>query len=240
MGWSRNVPGGAVNSRVFSKMRLTAGGLLSSLWRCPRISDELEAQVVVSDSSKPVSELLLHWGNGDRKALEAIVPLVYDELRRLAHHHLRQQPSHHTLQTTALVHEAYLRLAREKSLHAENRRHFLGIAAQLMRWILVDYERNRRAAKRGASATRVTLDPSIAVPHAHGQDVDLLALHEALDKLAKLDLQQSRIIELRYFAGLSVEDASEFLGISPATLKRSWASARAWLRREMSRGEARA
>jgi RNA polymerase sigma factor (TIGR02999 family) len=187
--------------------------------------------------SREVSELLLHWGNGDRKALEAILPLVYNELRRLARASLRQQRSNHTLQTTALVHEAYLRLAGEKSPQVQNRAHFLGIAAQLMRWILVDYERNRRASKRGAGLTRLTLDESMALPQ---RDVDLLALDEALDRLAKLDSQQSQIIELRYFGGLSIEDTSEFLGISPATVKRSWASARAWLRREMSQKELRA
>jgi RNA polymerase sigma factor (TIGR02999 family) len=187
--------------------------------------------------SRQVSELLLHWGNGDRKALEAILPLVYNELRRLARSKLRQQRPNHTLQTTALVHEAYLRLAEETSLHVKNRAHFLGIAAQLMRWILVDYERNRRAAKRGAGVTLLTLDPSVASPQ---RDVDLLALDEALDRLGKLDSQQGQIIELRYFGGLSIEDTSEFLGISPATVKRSWASARAWLRREMSQKELRA
>ena len=187
--------------------------------------------------SRQVSELLLHWGNGDRKALEAILPLVYNELRHLARSKLRQQRPNHTLQTTALVHEAYLRLAEETSLHVENRAHFLGIAAQLMRWILVDYERNRRAAKRGAGVTLLTLDPSVASPQ---RDVDLLALDEALERLCKLDSQQGQIIELRYFGGLSIEDTSEFLGISPATVKRSWASARAWLRREMSQKELRA
>jgi RNA polymerase sigma factor (TIGR02999 family) len=191
-------------------------------------------------SSKQVSEILVQWGRGNRKALETLLPLVYSELRRLAHYRLRQQRPNHTLQTTALVHEAYLRLARENSPHVENRAHFLGIAAQLMRWILVDYERNRRAAKRGAGATRLALDDSIGAPHSPDQEVDLLALDEALDRLAKLDSQQSQIIELRYFGGLSIEDTSEFLGISPATVKRSWASARAWLLREMSRGEARA
>lgn len=191
------------------------------------------------EPSSPVSELLLHWGNGDRKALEAILPLVYNELRRLARYHLRQQRPNHTLQTTALVHEAYLRLAEEKALQVKDRGHFLGIAAQLMRWILVDYERNRRAAKRGAGATRVTLDSNVAA-RSQVQDMDLLALDEALNRLAKLDRQQSQIIELRYFGGLSIEDTSEFLGISPATVKRSWSSARAWLLREMSRGEARA
>jgi RNA polymerase sigma factor (TIGR02999 family) len=201
--------------------------------------ERAEAQQVALEPSSPVSELLLHWGKGDRKALEAILPLVYNELRRLARYHLQQQRPNHTLQTTALVHEAYLRLAQEKSPHVENRAHFLGIAAQLMRWILVDYERNRRAAKRGAGATRLTLDPNLAA-RSPGPDVDLLALDEALDRLAKMDSQQSQIIELRYFGGLTIEDTSEFLGISPATVKRSWASARAWLLREMGRGEARA
>jgi RNA polymerase sigma factor (TIGR02999 family) len=191
------------------------------------------------DSSNQVSELLLHWGYGDRQALEAILPLVYDELRRLAHYHLRQQRPNHTLESTALVHEAYLKLTQKKPLRVENRAHFLGIAAQLMRWILVDYERKRCAARRGGGATRLILDHTIAPPHSAGGDVDLLALDDALDKLAKLDLQQSRIIELRYFGGLSIEDTSEFLGISPATVKRSWASARARLLREMSRGAAR-
>jgi len=189
------------------------------------------------EPASPVSKLLLDWGNGDREALKGVLPLVYDELRRLARHQLRQQRPNHTLQTTGLVHEAYLRLAEEKSLRVKDRAHLLGIAAQLMRWILVDYERNRRAAKRGAGATRLTLDPGIAA-HSQGQDVDLLALNEALDRLAKLDSQQSRIVELRYFGGLTIEDTSEFLGISPATVKRSWSSARTWLLREMSRGEA--
>lgn len=189
------------------------------------------------EPGSPVSELLLDWENGDREALKRVLPLVYDELRRLARHQLRQQRPNHTLQTTGLLHEAYLRLAEEKSLHVKDRTHLLGIAAQLMRWILVDYERNRRAAKRGGCATQLTLDPGIAA-HAQGQDVDLLALNEALDRLAKLDSQQSRIVELRYFGGQTIEDTSEFLEISPATVKRSWSSARAWLLREMNRGEA--
>lgn len=190
--------------------------------------------------ASPVSELLLDWGNGDRDALKAVLPLVYDELRRLARYHLRQQRSNHTLQTTGLVHEAFLRLAGESSLRVKNRAHFLGIAAQLMRWILVDYERNRRAIKRGAGATRLTLDPSVCEARSEGENVDLLTLNEALDRLRRLDSQQSRIVELRYFGGLTIEDTSEFLGISPATVKRSWSSARAWLLREISRGGARA
>lgn len=195
---------------------------------------------MTAEPGSPVSELLLDWGNGDREPLREVLPLVYNELRRLARHHLRQQRPNHTLETTGLVHEAFLRLAREKSLHVKDRAHFLGISAQLMRWILVDYERNRRAAKRGAGITRLSLDPGICEAPSQGQDVDLLALNEALDRLAKLDSRQSRVVELRYFGGLSVEDTSEFLGISPATVKRSWSSARLWLQRELSRGKPRA
>jgi len=192
-------------------------------------------------SSGRVTELLLQWGKGDRKALEAVLPVVYDELRRQARYHLRRQRPNHTLQSAALVHEVYLRLAEDQSLHVENRAHFVGIAAQLMRWILVDYERNRRASKRGSGVTRLTLDANIASPGWRQEKaVDLLALDEALNKLAKLDSQQSQIIELRYFGGLSIEDTSEFLGVSTATVKRGWSSARAWLLREMSRGKSAA
>jgi RNA polymerase sigma factor (TIGR02999 family) len=187
-------------------------------------------------SSNEIKEILFQRGTGDRKTVEAIFPLVYNELRRLARYHLRQERPNHTLQTTALVHEAYLRLADQESLVVQNRAHFLGIAAQLMRWILVDYERRRRAAKRGAGVTKVVLDEAVAAQGPRQSDVDLLALDRALDRLAKLDPQQSQIIELRYFGGLSIEDTSEFLGISPATVKRSWSSARAWLLREMEQG----
>lgn len=178
--------------------------------------------------------MLREWGHGDRKALEAVLPLLYDELRRLARRQLRQQRANNTLQTTALINEAYLRLAEEKTFKVENREHFLGIAAQLMRWILVDHERRRRAAKRGAGAICVSLDNNtmVADDAAHS-DVDVLALDQALTRLGELDAQQSQIIELRYFGGLSIEDTSKFLGISPATVKRGWASARAWLLREL-------
>jgi RNA polymerase sigma factor (TIGR02999 family) len=189
----------------------------------------------VGPVTQQVSELLVHWGQGDRKALQALLPLLYEELRNLARYHLQRQRSNHTLQSTALVHEVYLRLAGQRSLKIENRSHFLAIAAQVMRWVLVDYERHRAAAKRGGNATRLTLSDGVAKPQR--SDVDLLVLDEALNRLAKLDSQQSRIVELRYFGGLSIEDTSEFLGISAATVKRSWASARAWLLREMSPGE---
>lgn len=189
-------------------------------------------------SSNQVSQLLLRWRNGHPEVLEEIWPLIYNELRRLARSHLRQARPNHTLQTTALVHEAYLRLAEQSALKVENRVHFLGIAAQLMRWILVDYERSRRAAKRGSGSTPLLIDDSMAEARsARERNIDVLALDEALEKLAKLDAQQSRIVELRYFAGLSIEDTSEFLGISPSTVKREWISARAWLHNQISRGE---
>lgn len=188
--------------------------------------------------SSDLSTLLLRWKDGDREAIERIFPVVYDDLRRLARQHLRRLGSHHTLQPTALVHETYLRLASQQSLAANDRLHFLGIAAQLMRWILADYERNRRAAKRGAGSTRVVLDQVlVGYQSRQKRDVDVLVLDQALDKLAKLDAQQSHIVELRYFGGLSIQDTAEFLGISSATVKRSWSSARTWLLREMNRVE---
>jgi len=176
--------------------------------------------------------LLVRWREGDREALEALMPLVYDELRRLAHHYLRQERSDHTLQSTALVHEAYLRLAGQNAPQWQNRAHFFGIAAHIMRQILVEYARGRGAAKRGGSACRVSLDETIALPDQ--MDVDIVELDRALTGLAELDAQQSRIVELRFFAGLTIEDTSEVLGISPATVKRDWVTARAWLFRAMT------
>ena len=163
------------------------------------------------------------------------MPLVYQELRRLAHHYLRRERSDHTLQSTALVHEAYLRLAGQSPPQWQNRAHFFGIAAHLMRQILVEHARGRAAAKRGGGATRLALDELLA--GAQPTDVDLIVLDKALEDLTKLDAQQGRIIELRYFAGLTIEDTSEVLGISPATVKREWVTARAWLFRAMT-GEA--
>jgi len=161
------------------------------------------------------------------------MPLVYAELRRLAHHYLQRERSNHTLQSTALVHEAYLRLAGENVPQWQNRAHFFGIAAHLMRQILVEHARSHAAAKRGGSACKLTLDEAVALPER--VDVDLVALDDALKNLAKLDEQQSRIVELRFFAGLTIEDTSEVLGISAATVKRDWMSARAYLYREIDR-----
>jgi RNA polymerase sigma factor (TIGR02999 family) len=189
-------------------------------------------------SSERVSKLLLNWGQGDQGAREALIPLVYDELRRLARRYLRRERPDHTLQSAALVNEAYLRLIRQEHPQWQNRAHFFGVAAQLMRHILVDHARNRAAAKRGAGAPRLTLDPDIALPQE--RDVDLIALDDALNQLAALDPQQSRLVELRFFGGLSIEETSVVLGVSPATVKREWATARAWLQREMRDKETRA
>jgi len=184
------------------------------------------------DPSSPVTELLVRWRGGDREALEELMPLVYGELRRLAHHYLRQERSDHTLQSTALVHEAYLRLAGQNPPQWQNRAHFFGIAAHLMRQILVEYARGRGAAKRGGNACRLTLDEGLAL--STQLSVDVVALDRALEELGTLDEQQSRIVELRFFGGLTIEDTSEVLGISPATVKRDWITARAWLYRAMT------
>jgi RNA polymerase sigma factor (TIGR02999 family) len=184
-------------------------------------------------SSQAISELLAKWQGGDEEGLRALLPVVYDELRRLAHHFLRQERPDHTLQTTALVHEVYLKLAKDETANFENRAHFFAIAAQLMRQILVDYARSHRAAKRNAGY-RVTWDDAIV--WARKKTPDLIALDDALTELAKLDAQQSRIVELRFFGGLSIEETSKVLAVSPAKVKREWTSARAWLHREMKRG----
>jgi RNA polymerase sigma factor (TIGR02999 family) len=187
-------------------------------------------------SSAHVSKLLVGWGQGDQDAREALIPLVYDELRRLARRHLRRERPDHTLQSAALVNEAYLRMVHQEPPQWQNRAHFFGVAAQMMRHILVDHARGRMAAKRGAGAPRLTLDAQMALPQS--REVDLVALDDALNQLAVLDPQQGRLVELRFFGGLSIEEASIVLGVSPATVKREWATARAWLKREMKSKEA--
>jgi RNA polymerase sigma factor (TIGR02999 family) len=183
-------------------------------------------------SSQSISALLAKWQAGSDEASEALVRVVYPELRRLAHRYLQKERPGHTLQSTALVHEAYLRLIRQGGGKFENRAHFFAICAQLMRQILVEYARRRRAAKRDWGC-RLTLIEGIAP--VKSRSVDLLALDDALKTLAQLDAQQSRIVELRFFGGLSIDETAEVLEISPATVKRHWALARIWLRHEMSR-----
>lgn len=185
------------------------------------------------NSSNQVTELLARWSKGEEDAREKLVPLVYDELRRLARRCLAGRPQEHTLQSTALVHEAYLRLVGRNEVHWQNRVHFFAVAARLMRGILVDHARMRHASKRGGNNLTLTLDDALASPKQ--RELDLVALDDALNALSTLDPKQGQLVELRFFAGLSIEDTSHVLGISPATVKREWATARAWLYREMNR-----
>jgi RNA polymerase sigma factor (TIGR02999 family) len=187
----------------------------------------------VTQSPESVSVLLIRWREGDQDALHALIPLVYNELRTLAHRFLRAERPGHTLQSTALVHEAYLRLMGQNPVPTQNRAHFIAIAAKLMRQILVDYARNRRAAKRGADR-KVTLDESFDLPQKKG--VDVIALDDALIGLSRRDAQQEKIVELRFFGGLTIEETAEVLDVSSATVKRDWNMAKAWLTREVQRG----
>jgi RNA polymerase sigma factor (TIGR02999 family) len=180
-----------------------------------------------------ITQLLIAWGDGEREALDQLVPLVYDDLRRLAAGYMGRETPGHALQPTALVHEAYVRLIDQRRVQWRNRAHFFGVAANMMRRILVDDARKRRAEKRGGAAERVTLTgDDIAAPEQH--DIDVLALHEALERLASFDPQQERIVELRYFGGLTIEETAEVIGMSPATIVREWTIAKAWLRADMS------
>lgn len=187
------------------------------------------------EPSQNVTQLLIGWGNGDKAALDSLLPLVYDELRRQAARYLRRERVGHTLQTTALIHEAYLKLVDQKHVHWQNRAHFFGIAAQLMRRILVDHARTKKRAKRGGSDVRVSFGEATVI--AKTQDLDIVALDEALERLSAIDEQQARIVELRFFSGLTVEETAEVLSISPATVKRDWSMAKAWLHREISGNE---
>ena len=183
--------------------------------------------------SADVTQLLHNWSKGDQSALDQLMPLVYGELRRLASSHLRRERPDHTLQSTALVHEAFMRLVNQQEVHWQSRAHFFGIAAQMIRRILVDYARSQHAEKRGSGAVRMELDAALAIPLK--TDVDLVLLNDALDRLAGLDPRQSRLVELRFFAGLSIEETAEVMHLSVATIKREWNSARAWLFREIGR-----
>jgi RNA polymerase sigma-70 factor, ECF subfamily len=181
-----------------------------------------------------VTGLLLAWGRGDQSAADQLVPAVYDELRRQAERAMRREGGEHTLQATALVHESYLRLVDQRRVEWRNRAHFFAIASTVMRRILVDHARARLTAKRGGGVVPITLAGAERGGAPETDEVDLLALHEALERLAVLDPEQARLVELRYFGGLTIEETSEALGVSPATVKREWALARAWLRRELA------
>jgi len=184
-----------------------------------------------SQTQTQITQLLQKWQEGNNEALETLMPLVYAELKRLAGSYLRRERPDHTLQSAALVNEAYLRLVDQTQTQWQNKAHFFGIAAQMMRRILADHARGHNAAKRGAGMPELELNEAVA--QAQTKSVDLLDLEEALQKLEKLDAQQGKIVELRFFGGLSIEDTANVLGISPATVKRDWAAARAWLFREV-------
>lgn len=177
-----------------------------------------------------IARLLADWANRDPAAREQLVPIVYEELRRLAHHYMRGERANHTLQTTALVNEVYLRLVGIDTLQWGDRAHFFAMTATLMRRVLVDYARQRGREKRGGGVSVTSLDENAVAPQS---SVDIIALDEALGRLAEVDAQQSRVVELRFFAGLSVEETAEALDISPATVKRDWATAKLWLYNEL-------
>jgi len=189
--------------------------------------------VPASENTSDVTGLLVAWGNGDRAAGDKLLPIVYAELHRRAAAAMRRESEGNTLQATALVHVAYKRLVDQRHVEWRNRAQFYGVAAQLMRRVLIDHAREHLAQKRGGGAHQVTLSGIEAAPDDAGP-VDVLALHEALERLALLDSRQARLVELRYFGGLSIDETAEALEISPATVKREWATARAWLKRELA------
>ena len=191
------------------------------------------AEKSIETSSQSISLLLQRWSNGDSGAFEQLMPLVYGELRRMARRYMGQQPSSHTLQATALIHEAYLRLAGQEKKRWENRAHFFGVAAQAMRHILVDYARARNTGKRGGEAHTVSLEEAAIVSKERA--AELVALDDALAELARLSPRQARVVELRYFGGLSVEETAEVLKVSVDTVTRDWRQAKAWLHRELNK-----
>ena len=181
--------------------------------------------------SHSVTLLLEQWNNGDQAALDKLMPLIYEELRKMARRYMRQQNPGHTLQTTALIHETYLRMVKQKEKHFENRAHFFGVAAQAMRHILVDYARARQTAKRGGAARPISLEEAALVTAERA--AELVAFDEALKELAKLSQRQSRVVELRYFGGLSVDETATVLSVSPETVMRDWSMAKTWLHRAL-------
>jgi RNA polymerase sigma factor (TIGR02999 family) len=204
-----------------------------SLEEGQRVSD---AEASSETGSHEVTRLLISWSDGDSTALETLMPLIYRSLKKIAHHHLNRERGSHTLQTTALVHEAYMKLVDQNSVQWKNRSHFFAISSQAMRRILIDHARKQIAEKRGgAEGRKISLDEVDAV--SVNSDQNLVDLDEALCELEKVDPQQSRIVELRYFGGLTVEEAAEVLEISPRTVAREWAMARAWLFRNLTDGK---
>jgi RNA polymerase sigma factor (TIGR02999 family) len=187
-----------------------------------------------SENSQNITRMLKDWSGGDREALDKLLPFVYDELHRQASRCLRRERSDHTLQTTALIHEAYLKLIDQREVEWQNRAHFFAVAAQAMRRILVDYARARKREKRGGDDVKFQLDEAIQTP-AKEKGIDLVALDEALTRLAEFDGRQARVVELRYFSGMTEEETAEVLGTSPATVRRDWNMAKAWLRYQLTK-----
>jgi RNA polymerase sigma factor (TIGR02999 family) len=179
-----------------------------------------------------VTQLLVAWSNGDEAARDELIPLVYEELHRLAHHYMNGERTGHTLQTSALINEAFVRLVDQRDVHWQNRSHFFGIAAQMMRRVLVDYARSRQYQKRGGDAVQVSLNEELIV--SNEQTAEVVALDDALKSLATFDERKCRIVELRFFAGLSIEETAQVLGISAGTVMREWTVAKAWLRKEIT------
>lgn len=188
----------------------------------------------MSNDDRDLTGLLIEWGGGDKAAVDELMSLVFPELQRLARSHLRRERQGHTLQTNALINEAYLRLVDQDRVEWANRGHFFGICARMMRRILVDHARKQNAAKRGGPIPNVTLDEGRVGAKASGAPVDVVALDEALKSLAELDPRQAEIVEFRYFAGLTIEETAQIMGLGAATIKREWATAKIWLRRELS------
>jgi RNA polymerase sigma factor (TIGR02999 family) len=188
-----------------------------------------------TSSPNEVTQSLLDWSAGDKAAVDRLMPVVYDELRKLAHYHMGRERRGHTLQTSALVNEAYLRLIDQKSVQWQNRAHFFGIASQMMRRILVDHARSRQYAKRGGGGHRVSLDEALLV--CEERVAEVVALDDALTSLAVIDKRKSQIVEMRFFGGLSIDEAAEVLAVSPGTVMRDWTLAKAWLHREINKEE---
>jgi RNA polymerase sigma factor (TIGR02999 family) len=190
---------------------------------------------MLKSSPMEITQLLLAWGKGEQAALDQLTPLVYDELHRLAHRYMGHERPGHTLQTSALVNEVYLRLVDSSHVRWQNRAHFFAVSAQLMRRILVDFARSRDNLKHGRGVRQVSLDEALLVSHENS--TDLVALDDALQALASLDARQSQVVELRFFGGLSVEETAEVLHVSEGTVRRDWSLAKAWLHRELSNEE---
>jgi RNA polymerase sigma factor (TIGR02999 family) len=191
---------------------------------------------MAAPSQQQITQMLVDWGNGDQAALEKLTPLVYDELHRRARRYMQKERSGHTLQTSALVNEAYIRLIDWKNVPRQNRAHFFAVSAQLMRRILVDFARSRNYAKRSGAARNIPIEEATVI--SREKSADVVALNDALDSLARLNERQSRVVELRFFGGLELEEIAEVLKVSVGTVRRDWSLARAWLHRELSRAPA--